>query len=371
MRDEAEGRRSVTSELIRELQREGDAGEPARALPLGCYADPAFFQVELEHVLRPGWHAVARWDELPKPGDYRTLDLLGERVLLVRGTDERLRALSGLCLHRAFPFTEGEGNANQFICPYHRWAYDLEGRLQGAPFMDDVAGFDRKACRLPELPLEVWQGFVMVSTNPEAAPLAPQLEALSALLAPVSLDEAVHVGVADWDSHWNWKIMVENFMESYHHMGPHRESLGQSHPARGTHDFPIEGPCAVLENPSADGEAPFWVIQVFPTLLLVQTRGTFEICAWYEMQIDRHDHIHLRVHTLLPAAMAGNDAIVREAMNTLRDVHLEDIPVCEGVQRASQSRVWRPGALSRQEATLARFHRFLAERLSPDERAQE
>ena len=355
------GGRGVNTKLIRELQQ---SARTAHALPAGCYADPAFFELEVKHLLRPGWHAVARWDELPEPGDYRAIDVVGERVLLVRGQDRVLRALSGICRHRAFPIAEGEGNADAFLCPYHRWSYDLEGRLKGAPFMDEVAGFDAKACRLPELPLETWQGFVLVSTQQDAQPLAPQLTALSELLAPIGLDSAVHVGVSDWDSPWNWKIMVENFMESYHHIGPHADSLARTHPARGTHDLDTEGPCAVLENPAADGESPFYVIQVFPTLLLASTRGPLPFSVWYEMQIDRHDHIHLRIHTLLDESLAGNSEMVDGLQEVLRGIHLEDIPVCEGIQRGIQSRLWQPGPLSVQEATLTHFHRFVAERLA-------
>ena len=354
----------MISKLVEELRKREGEGE-ARALPAACYSDPEFFKLELDHVLRPGWHAVARWDELPNPGDYRALDLVGERILLVRGSDGNLRAMSGLCLHRAFPLVEGQGQSKEgFTCPYHRWAYDLRGCLKGAPFMDDVAGFNVKEGRLAQFPLEIWQGFVCVSTNTNAEPLAPQLTALAELLAPCALDQAIHADAADWDSPWNWKVMVENFMESYHHMGPHARSLGQKFPAKGTHDLPIEGPCAVLENPSADGESPFWVIQVFPTLMFVQSRGAAPFAAWYEMQIDRYDHIHLRIHSLLPEALAQNEGIVRILGETLRDVHLEDIAVCEGIQKGIQSTTWQPGLLSHQEATMARFHRHLIEKVS-------
>ena len=119
----------------------------------------------------------------------------------------------------------------------------------------------------------------------------------------------------------------------------------------------------VLENPAADGESPFYVIQVFPTLLMVATRGPLTFFTWYEMQIDRHDHLHLRIHNLLPPALAENAEIVAVVSQVLREVHQEDIPVCEGIQRGIRSRLWEPGPLSRQEATLHRFHRYLAERI--------
>ena len=117
-------------------------------MPAGCYTDEAFWQAELEGVLRPGWHAVARADELPEPGDYRSLTLFGEPLLLVRDEQRRLRAFSRVCLHRALPIVSGEGNAKRFTCPYHRWSYELDGRLCAAPFMEEVPGFVRDEGRL-------------------------------------------------------------------------------------------------------------------------------------------------------------------------------------------------------------------------------
>jgi phenylpropionate dioxygenase-like ring-hydroxylating dioxygenase large terminal subunit len=354
----------MTVPIVEALRRTAAEPGTGHALPAACYTDPAFFELELEHVLRPGWHAIARWDELPEPGDYRGVDVFGERVLLVRDRARQLRAFSGICLHRAFPLVEGDGNTTRFVCPYHRWVYDLEGRLQAAPLMDGVPDFDRDACRLPELPLEQWQGFVFVSTNRDTPPLAPQLDALGALLEPLQVDRAVQVAVTDWDSPWNWKVMVENFMESYHHLGPHAGQLAKTNPARGTHDVDVAGPCAVLENPAVEGEQPFWVIQVFPTFLLAQIRGALPFTSWYEMRIDRHDHLHLRIHLMLSEELAANEAVVELVNKATTDVHREDIPVCEGIQAGLQSRLWTPGRLSVQEATLRHFHRFLAERIT-------
>ena len=348
------------AEILAALRRSLDA---RRCLPAACYTDPGFWREEVERVLRPGWHAVARHDELKDPGDYRSLDLFGEPLLLVRDEALRLRAFSRVCLHRAFPIATGEGNAKRFTCPYHRWSYDLDGRLRAAPLMDGVAGFDRDACRLPELPVETWQGFVLVSLDPRAAPLAPRVSELARALDPWKLGELRLADTLDYDSPWNWKVMAENFMESYHHLGPHVSTLHPLNPAQGTHAVELDGEFALLENPAVPGAAPFYVMQVFPTLLFALVRDAVPFANWYEMRIDGPDHFHLRIHTLLPAELARDPAAVAEYRSILRAIHAEDIPMCEGVQRGLASRVWQPGRLSRQEATLARFHRYLAERV--------
>ena len=334
----------------------------ARALPAECYRDPAHFEREAERVLRPAWHPVARWDELPEPGDYRSFELCGEPLVLVRDEAQRLRVLSRVCRHRAHTVVEGRGHARSLVCPYHRWSYGLDGSLRSAPLMKEVSGFDAARCGLPELPTTRWQGFLLTTLAPSPPPFCDALGPLDARLAGRRLGELVTLDVLEFDSPWNWKVMAENFMESYHHLGPHAESLQRTNPAQATFCAELEGPFSVLENPGT-GEAPsFLVAHVFPTLLLFVQEGE-PIAVWYELQIDRVDHFALRIHVLATPELARVEGAAAGIAEVVRQVHLEDIAVCEGVQRGLRSRLWEPGPLARQEECLARFHRHLAERL--------
>lgn len=331
-----------------------------RALAAACYRDPEFFALETERVLRRGWHAVARWDDLPEPGDYASFELCGEPLLLVRDAAGTLRVLSRVCRHRAHTVVEGAGNARRFVCPYHRWSYELDGQLASAPLME----LGREACGLPELRTESWQGFVLATLDASCDPVSKALGALDALLAPLGFAEMRTVGVLDFESPWNWKVLVDNFMESYHHMGPHADSLQRSNPARDTYPIDeLEGPFSWLVNPGAKGAASFYVAQVFPTLLM----AVFEAPAtgaWYEMQIDCHDHFRLRIHMLAAPELADQPDAVQGLLAAARQIHLEDIEVCDAVQRGLQSRLWEPGQLNPREGALTRFYRHLAERLA-------
>ena len=346
-----------------EALRRAVRGAAPRALPADCYRDPDFFAVEVERVLRPGWHAVARWDDLPECGDYAAVELCGEPLLLVRDQTERLRVFSRVCRHRAHTVVEGSGHTKSFVCPYHRWTYGLDGRLLGAPLLNESsAGFDPAECRLPELRCDSWLGFVLVSLDPEATPLSPKLGALGQRLAPPGLAEMVTIGVLDFDSPWNWKVMVDNFMESYHHLGAHAETLQKTNPAKDTYCADLDGPFSLLENPGTNGAPGIVVFQVFPTLLAFASDG-HPVGGWFEMQIDRHDHLHLRIHALSTPAIAGSEDAAELMSETLRQIHLEDIAVCEAVQRGLSSRLWRAGPLSAKEGCLVRFHRYLAKQL--------
>jgi phenylpropionate dioxygenase-like ring-hydroxylating dioxygenase large terminal subunit len=335
-----------------------------RALDAECYRNPAWFELERERVLRPGWHAVARWDDLPEPGDYRALDLFGEPVVLVRDAERQLRVFSNVCRHRAHTVAQGGGNAKRLVCPYHRWAYELDGRLATTPLMD----VERERCALPEVRTDRWQGFVFATLDPESDPISKQLGALDERLARFDLASMHTADVIEFDSPWNWKVLVDNFMESYHHLGPHVESLHATNPAGDTYsDETLQGPCSWLVNPGQKGAPDFYVVQVFPTLLMAVVDEVMS-GTWYEMQIDRHDHFHLRIH-LLGSAEFAQDTEARQGMREmLTGIHLEDIEVCDAVQRGIQSRLWQPGSLSEQESALARFQRYLAECLSGQER---
>ena len=339
-----------------------DCHESGVGLAAECYRDPAFFELELERALRPAWHPVARWDALPDPGDYASLDLFGEPLVIVRDEARRLRVFSRVCRHRAHPVVEGCGNTRAFVCPYHRWTYGLDGCLRGAPLMMGTPGFDRTRHGLVELPTESWQGFVLASLDPDAPPIAGELSSLDERITPLGMAEMVSVGVLDFDSPWNWKVMVDNFMESYHHLGAHAETLQKTNPAKDTYCADLDGPFSLLENPGTNGAPGIVVFQVFPTLLAFASDG-HPVGGWFEMQIDRHDHLHLRIHALSTPAIAGSEDAAELMSETLRQIHLEDIAVCEAVQRGLSSRLWRAGPLSAKEGCLVRFHRYLANQL--------
>src|ERR1700733_13493636 len=166
-------------------------------------------------------------------GDYFTVDLFGELLVVVRGPD-RIRALSRVCLHRWAPVAEGSGNARIFSCPFHKWGYALDGQLLGAPFMEQAAGFEPKSCRLPEIRSEIVEklGLVFICFSDQPDSISERLEDLCERLAPAGMGEMVVAQTRTIENDYNWKILIETFMECYHHIGAHRETLEPNFPAR-------------------------------------------------------------------------------------------------------------------------------------------
>jgi len=226
----------VTTDLALLRQALADcAAQPAGApqgLPGGCYTAPDLFDHECQGVLRRNWHCVCRADELPDDGDYLTLTLLGEPLLIVRDA-KQIRALSNVCRHRGMPIAEARGNANRFVCRYHAWTYATDGALLRAPRMQN-AGFDPKTCKLGSFAVSERFGFVYICLADTPPDLDKALTGLDDLVAPYQPQDyrIVHSAEEVWAC--NWKSLVENFMEGYH--------LSVVHPAT-LHGYTPTGLC--------------------------------------------------------------------------------------------------------------------------------
>jgi len=197
--------------------------EAPRGLLGQHYVNDAYFSHEKETVLRQRWHCIGRSDELPDKGDYLTVTLLDEPIIVVN-TKDGFKALSNLCRHRGMPLAKGRGNTKLFVCSYHAWSYQISGELQRAPRMEN-AGFDPKSCALPGFHCLEKFGFIYVSLADRPPDIEIDLAALSDKLWPY--DPAAYRLVHAADEVWNtnWKCLVENFMEGYHLSVVHPKTL--------------------------------------------------------------------------------------------------------------------------------------------------
>jgi len=189
----------------------------AKTLPASLYVSPQVLQVEKEALFMREWLAVGRAERIPASGDWFTVDLMEEPIIVVRDKEGSVRAMSAVCQHRAMQVCEGEGNSSTFKCPYHHWIYGQDGRLLGSPAMERTADFDKAEYGLPPLAVEEWQGFIFVNFDTAAAPLAPTLERYEPYLQNFDLADAGCPGTFTLtDLPWNWKVMFENFNDGYH-----------------------------------------------------------------------------------------------------------------------------------------------------------
>jgi phenylpropionate dioxygenase-like ring-hydroxylating dioxygenase large terminal subunit len=347
----------------------------AHTLAPHCYTSPEFYAREVDAIFRRSWICFGREDWLPNVGDYFAFERFGEPLVALRDATSAVRVYSNVCRHRWHRVAEGRGNARSLQCRYHLWSYGLDGRLIGAPQMDRAEGFDRASCRLPELRVERWRGFLYLSFDPHAAPLAPQLAGLDRHVAPYAPERMRSLAPLAYDSPWNWKVMIENFMESYHVTSIHPQTLEPGFPGVVTWAEDSDGPWAVLHNPTRDERPMQSLYPVTPGLSDAQ-RADFLVCcafplqlfaaqpdslAWYEILPHGPELFTLNVHVCVPEGVTDEQG---EGLRSFVDaVHREDIQACTSVQAGLRSRLAAPGRLSHLEKCIWQFHRWLRQRL--------
>lgn len=198
------------------------SADPAHSWTLAAahYHDPALHALERERVFARSWSLVCHGSEIANAGDFRRHRVADEEVFVIRGRDGGVRGFYNVCRHRASQLLdEATGNRKAFItCPYHSWAYDHEGRLRAAHNCENVADFDKADFSLAKVAVEVFLGFVFVNLDTEARPLSERLAPLESWVRREcpGIDGYRRLYRTDNTVACNWKLLVENLIESYH-----------------------------------------------------------------------------------------------------------------------------------------------------------
>jgi phenylpropionate dioxygenase-like ring-hydroxylating dioxygenase large terminal subunit len=387
------------TDRIRDIQRRVRAAaelplERGMSSPPEAYTDPDYFEWEVEHLLRADWLALCHLSQIHHAGDYYNLELLGDPITVVRGKDGAVRVLSRACPHRAAdvmpPEEPRRGNRRLFICPYHRWTFELDGQVKGCPEMHRAEGFNKRDWKLAEYRSEVWNGFVFVNLSGDAAPVAAQYADLAPVAERWGVAEMRVAIELEWDTKANWKAIMENWIESYHHLGAHAGTLNPMMPAQDTWAEP-EHPHLIrchlpyrdelvdqIEGAEASGahhpgflpvrglgrdDRSEWGLYIgYPHFQFLVMRDRV---IWYRALPVAPDRTEWLTTTLVAEESALHPdfpAWVEAETKMLRDFHLEDMLVVEAVQRGMRSSRARPGRFSHLDEPVWLFQRWLAAR---------
>jgi phenylpropionate dioxygenase-like ring-hydroxylating dioxygenase large terminal subunit len=204
-----------------------DAARSA-TLPAYYYYDPDVYEREKQEIFYKTWQYVGYLKDLQKAGDYITADIIDQKILVVRGKDDRLRAFYNVCMHRGHVLAEGKGNKTIFTCPFHAWSYDATGELKAAGNAENVAGFELTDFHLSEVLVETFGGMVYVNLDPSAPTLhsmAGGLEKEFQALVP-RFHELTYARTDVFDIECNWKFVFDQ-MECYHCPHIHPQIMGR------------------------------------------------------------------------------------------------------------------------------------------------
>lgn len=349
----------------------------ARALPFAAYTDPDVHRLEMDRIFGRDWIAICASASLANPGDHFAHAIGGEPVVVLRGDDGKLRALSNVCRHRGTLLQDdGFGAAKKFVCPYHAWTYDLEGNLRGVPVPGNVE-IDKSAHCLPQFRVEEWAGVVFVNLDASAESLASRLVGLERYLDPFDMSgfdtPTPPKPLETWDA--NWKLIVENGIESYHLFKVHRDTLETMTPTKGA--FYLEGsarwtatagwykgvdPTASAEHPTAGLVGKGYVlVSIPPSFVAILTEDSWGWLSVFPTAADRTVVAEGSLRRGRPSLLERASKAVEE--NFVTAFLAEDRAICERGQRGMAARRSQGGQLVELERVVADFHHHLAWRL--------
>jgi choline monooxygenase len=342
----------------------------AWTLPARLYFDPETYQWERRKIFHRTWQVVGHRDQLANPGDYFTVELAGEPLLLGRDQNDEARGFYNVCRHRAGPPAQGRGSRKVFRCGYHGWTYGLDGQLIGAPEFEGVEAFDPEHFSLRPVRVGEWFDLIFVDLDDDAEPLAASLGGLSEQIGRYRFAEMKLFERRTYEMKCNWKTYVDNYLEGYHlpsvHPGLNRELDYNAyeveiHAAYVRQFSPIRGAQPGDASPRRYGGMredlttdyfwifPNWMLNCYPdnvSLNVVLPLGpdrSVVVFEWY-----------------LPEDLIGSEA-ARRAVDFSDEIQAEDAAICETVQKNLASRSYDRGRYSvKQEKGVHAFHRRYA-----------
>lgn len=340
----------------------------AWTLPSHLYTDPAVLASEKEKIFARAWQVIGHHDQVAQPGDYFTADLIGEPLLIVRGNDGVLRGFYNVCRHRAGPPAEGCGSRKLFRCGYHGWTYGLDGKLISATEITGIQEFRAEDFALAPVCTEEWFNLVFVNLDVNAPPLLECLGDLPRQAEKFDFPAMKLVERRTYDMKCNWKTYVDNYLEGYHlpsvHPGLNRELdysaySVETYPRHVRQFSPIRGTQPGDTTPRRYQDAredlttdyfwifPNWMLNCYPdnvsinVVLPVSAETSVAIFEWY-----------------FPEDKLTTEA-PEQTVKFSDEIQLEDVRICEVVQKNLRSRSYSRGRYSvKQERGLHHFHRL-------------
>jgi glycine betaine catabolism A len=349
----------------------------AKSLSQRYFVSPEIFAEEQKKIFAKQWVLVGHQNQIARSGDYFISEVAGESLIVVRDKRSTIRAFYNVCRHRGTRLREDQsGHAFAIQCPYHAWTYALDGRLVGAPHMDDVPGFDKADYSLHPVHLGLWEGLIFVNLVDSPTPVEEWFAPLAGKFSHWNLPMLRSAKVINYDVQANWKLMFENYSECYHCPGVHPE-LSKLSPYDSAENDLTEGPflggfmritkgnsltisgksCAL--SVGAFGEDDFhrvFYYSIFPNTLLslhpdyamvhqlhpLSPARTLILCNWF---------FH-------PEAFERKDFKPEDAIEFWDMTNKQDWHVCELSQQGIASRAYTPGPYSSRESIPAAWDRY-------------
>ena len=206
----------------------------ANGLPSIAYTDEKFWEMECDTVLAENWVFVGFVHEFDKLGDVSPVSVAGKPILLVKNNKEKIIAFHNVCRHRCLKLVDQPKNVGKLIrCPYHAWAYDLDGNLFASPHFggtnkQEPYGFDKSKHGLEPVRIQVWHDWIFINLSNNAPPFEEYAMPLIKQLDGINFEKIYPVATLEFGEIFsNWKFLIENYIEPYHVQFVHQKTTSQ------------------------------------------------------------------------------------------------------------------------------------------------
>ena len=362
------------SDAISELSR---PLESARGLPSAAYADDQYAEVEAQRLFARTWVCIGFDRDIPNPGDTLPVELAGVPIILVRGRDSVVRAFHNVCRHRGNLLVSKAGcGLRRINCPYHMWAYDLEGQLVATPHFagTDIpwqeGGHKREDLGLKPVRLAHWQRWLFINLSGDAPPFDTFAAPLMADAEGYNFDDLALDTTLSFDFGANWKVVIENFLEALHVFWLHKglearysdlyaskeeADAHRTRTAEGAYfgiglDLPDRIADTTWGVPELPGLSEKWqrrheYLFFFPNLILFLLPGHVVSIVDWPIGADG-THQDWRVCFASQAMRDEHRAAREEIVAFWTQVNEEDIDICRTVQKGRSSPTFDGGIFS-------------------------
>ena len=359
-----------------------------KSLPGWLYWHEGFFAAERAAFLRAAPQVVCHESEIAEAGEWRTLEYLGESILVIRGDDGEARAFANVCRHRGSRLVDGTGGcAKVLTCPYHAWSYARDGALVGVPHRHEYPGLDTSRLGLKPIALERWHGFLFVTLEPGAPSVAEMMAPYEAEIAPYRFEDLRAIGrVTLRPRDLNWKTIADNYSDALHipigHPGLTR-LFGRGYKVEaGAHVDRMEGDLVTQPSANLSERAYQALLPEAAHLPASHRRKWLYFKLWPNVAFDIYPD---QVDFMQFLPVSGTQTVIREISYALPDsrremraarflnwrinrrVNAEDTELIARVQEGMRSPSYEPGPLGTSEVALRSFARKLR-RLVPEAR---
>ena len=347
--------------------------DKAQALPFPSYIDKSVFELEKKKIFHRDWIFICSEKELPNTGDYLAFFLAEEPVMLIRGDDNTLRAFGNICRHRGTLLNEeGFGNTPRMVCPYHAWTYNLQGECIATPYAENEE-VDNKCHSLSNFSIEIWNELVFINLADNAPPISQKLSGIQKYLELFGVTKFTEtIGEQECET-WkaNWKLAVENAMESYHLFKVHSQTLEKITPTKEAFYLETSGDWTITGGHMREEKKSFfsWLSNserdIYSNYILISLPPSFVGILTYES----FDWISILPKNQYECVVRGCSR--REPGYTLsadekyfvQAFLAEDKKICERIQSGMTATHSVGGKLLNIERVVVDFHNYLSMRL--------